>query len=117
MLVLNGDVPNRFWTCKDVSYNHFKVFDCRTLVLVPKDKRSKLESNSKECIYLGYGNEEFVYKFWDHIEKNIIRSRYVFYLKSRILKMFRRELAMLVLKNIQSTWIQFLLYRITKEMK
>ncbi|CAL2226286.1 unnamed protein product [Prunus armeniaca] len=38
---LNGDVPN-------------KVF-----VHIPKDEISKLDAKSKECIFVGYGNEEF----------------------------------------------------------
>lgn len=58
---LNGDVLNRFWTGKYVSYNHLNVFSCRAFVHVPKDERSKLNSKSKECIFLGYGNEEFRY--------------------------------------------------------
>lgn len=80
---LNGDVPNRFWTCKDVSYNHLKVFSCRVFVHVPKDERSKLDSKSKECIFLGYGNEEFWYMLWDHVEKKIISSRDVVFFEDQ----------------------------------
>lgn len=58
---LNGDVPNKFWTGKNVSYNHLKVFRCRAFVHIPTDERSKLDAKSKECIFLGYGNEEFGY--------------------------------------------------------
>ncbi|CAL2259645.1 unnamed protein product [Prunus armeniaca] len=56
---LNGDVPNKFWSKKDVSYNHLKVFGCRDFVHIPKDKRSKFDAKSKECIFVGYENEEF----------------------------------------------------------
>lgn len=80
---LNGDVPNRFWTCKDVSYNHLKVFGCKAFVHVPKDERSKLDSKSKECIFLGYGNEEFGYRLWDPVEKKIIRSRDVVFFEDQ----------------------------------
>lgn len=51
LVSLNGNVPNRFWTCKDVSYNHLKVFGCRAFVHVPKDERSKFDSKSKEYIW------------------------------------------------------------------
>ncbi|CAL9011600.1 unnamed protein product [Prunus brigantina] len=59
---LNGDVPNKFWSGKDVSYNHLKVFGCGAFVHIPKDERSKLDAKSKECIFVGYGNEEFGYR-------------------------------------------------------
>ena len=59
---LNGDVPNKFWSGKDVSYNHLKVFSCRAFVHIPKDERSKLDAKSKECIFVGYENEEFGYR-------------------------------------------------------
>jgi hypothetical protein len=80
---LNGDVPNRFWTGNDVSYNHLMVFGCRAFVHVPKDERSKLDSKSKECIFLGYGNEEFGYQLWDPVAKKIIRSRYVIFFEDQ----------------------------------
>jgi hypothetical protein len=80
---LNGDVPNRFWTGNDVSYNHLMVFGCRAFVHVPKDERSKLDSKSKECIFLGYGNEEFGYRLWDPVAKKIIRSRYVIFFEDQ----------------------------------
>ncbi|CAL9003904.1 unnamed protein product [Prunus brigantina] len=59
---LNGDVPNKFWSGKDVSYNHLKVFGCRAFVHIPKYERSKLDAKSKECIFVGYANEEFGYR-------------------------------------------------------
>lgn len=72
---LNGDVPNRFQIGKDVSFNHLNMFGCRAFFHVPKDERPKFDSKSKECIFLGYGNEEFRYRLRDHIEKQIIRSK------------------------------------------
>ncbi|CAL9016331.1 unnamed protein product [Prunus brigantina] len=71
---LNGDVPNKFWSGKDVSYNHLKVFGCRAFVHIPKDERSKLDAKSKECIFVGYGNEEFGYRLWDPVARKIIRT-------------------------------------------
>ena len=59
---LNGNVPNRVWTGKDVSYGYLSVFGYRTFVHVPKDERSKLDDKAKSCIFLGYGHEEFGYK-------------------------------------------------------
>ena len=74
---LNGDVPERVWTDKDVSYEHLRVFGCRAFVHIPNDERSKLDSKSRQCIFLGYGRDEFGYRLWDPIDKKFIRSRNV----------------------------------------
>ena len=55
---LNGDVPEKVWTRKEVSYDHLRVFGCRAFVHIPKDERSKLDPKAKQCIFLGYGHEE-----------------------------------------------------------
>ena len=56
---LKGDVLERVWTGKYVSYDHLRVFGCRAFVHIPKDERSKLDIKAKPCIFLGYGHEEF----------------------------------------------------------
>ena len=50
---LDGNVPERVWTEKNVSYKHLRVFGCRAYVHICKDKRSKLDDKAKECIFLG----------------------------------------------------------------
>ena len=40
---LNGDVPKKVWTGKEVSYDHLRVFGCRAFVHIPKDERSSLD--------------------------------------------------------------------------
>ena len=50
---LKGDVPERVWTRKDVSYDHLRVFSCREFVHIPKYERSKLDVKAKPCILLG----------------------------------------------------------------
>ena len=36
---LKGDVLERVWTRKDVSYDHLRVFSCRAFVHIPIDGR------------------------------------------------------------------------------
>ena len=43
VVALDGDVPNRVWFDKDVSYDHLKVFGCKACVHFPKNERSKLD--------------------------------------------------------------------------
>ena len=59
---LKGDVPERVWTWKDVSYDNLSVFGCKEFVHIPKDERSKLDVKAKPCIFSGYGHEEFGYR-------------------------------------------------------
>ena len=81
---LKGDVPERVWTRKDVSYDHLRVFGCKTFVHIPKDKRSKLDVKAKPCIFLGYGHEEFGYKLWDPLSRKIVKSKDVVFLEEEL---------------------------------
>jgi len=40
-----------------------------------KNERSKLDVKTKQCIFIGYGQDEFGYRFYDPIDKKLIRSR------------------------------------------
>ncbi|RVW14202.1 Retrovirus-related Pol polyprotein from transposon TNT 1-94 [Vitis vinifera] len=71
---LESDIPERVWTGKFISFEHLRVFGCRAFVHVPKDELSKLDSKTKQFIFLGYSNEEFGYRLWDSATKKIIRS-------------------------------------------
>ena len=55
---LEGDMPQRVWSCKEVSYRHMRVFGCLAYVHVAKNRRGKLDP----CIFLGYGEDEFGYQ-------------------------------------------------------
>ena len=42
------------WTGKKTSLLHLRVFGCDAYVHVPKEKKSKLDNKSKQCIFIGY---------------------------------------------------------------
>ena len=63
---------------------HLRVLGCRAYIYIPKDQRSKLDDKAKECIFLGYGHEEFGYGLWDLEARKLIRSRDVIFLKYQI---------------------------------
>ena len=81
---LKGNALERVWTRKDVSYDHLRVFGCKTFVHIPKDERSKLDVKAKPCIFLGYGHEEFGYRLWDPLSRKIFRSRDVRFLEDQL---------------------------------
>ena len=88
---LNGDVSEKVWTGKEVSYKHLKVFGCWSSVQILKDERSKLDDKAKHCIFVGYAHEEFGYSLWGPIEKKIIRSRDVIFLEDQTIEDFDKS--------------------------
>ena len=88
---LGFDVPEKVWTCKEISYNHLKVFGCKAFIHVPKEQRSKLDDKALPCIFIGYGNEEFGYKVWDPKTRKVIRSRDVVFHEDQTMKDSNKE--------------------------
>ena len=43
---LDGDVPERVWTGKDLSYKHLRVVSCRAYVHIPKMKDPSLMTSA-----------------------------------------------------------------------
>ena len=103
---LKGDVPERVWTGKDVSYDNLRVFGCKAFVHNPKDGRSKLDVKAKQCIFLGYGHEEFGYRLWDPLSRKIVRSRDVVFLKDQLLDDGARLRELVLLLKFQLELIQ-----------
>eukprot|EP00253_Pinus_taeda_P031970 PITA_31970 len=52
-LALEDKTPQEVWTGKKPSHSHMRVFGCDAYVHVPKEKRTKLDSKSKKCIFIG----------------------------------------------------------------
>ena len=55
-----------------------------------KEQRSKLDSKSTPCIFVGYGDAEFGYKLWDPKEKKMIKSRDVVFHENENLADFEK---------------------------
>ena len=83
---LEGDIPQRAWAGKDVSYKHLRVFGCRAFVHIPRDERFMVAKPTKQCIFLGYSEDKFGYRFWDPISKKVIRSRDVVFLEDQTIE-------------------------------
>ena len=52
-----------------------RIFSCRAFIHIPKDERLKLDSKAKQCIFMGYGDEEFGYSLWDPMSKKIVNLK------------------------------------------
>ncbi|KAL0424085.1 UNVERIFIED_CONTAM: Retrovirus-related Pol polyprotein from transposon TNT 1-94 [Sesamum radiatum] len=51
------------------------VFGCVAHVLIPSQKRSKLDENSVKCIFVGYSLETKGYRFYNPKAKKLLISR------------------------------------------
>ena len=56
---LDFGIPEEEWLGRRISYSHLQVYRCQAFVHVPKEKMNKLDSKSQECIFLGYGEDQY----------------------------------------------------------
>ena len=85
-MILDSEVPNKIWFGKNVSYDHLLVFDCKAFVHIPRDERCKLDAKTRQGIFIGYGEDEFGYRFYDPVEKKLVRSRDVQFMKDQTIE-------------------------------
>ena len=52
-----------------------KVFGWTAFVHIDAAARSKLDAKAVRCTFIGYGGDDFGYKFWDSKNLKFIRSR------------------------------------------
>ncbi|PWG75129.1 hypothetical protein DF186_14260, partial [Enterococcus hirae] len=61
-VLFNGDVSEKVWRGKDVFYSYLLLFGCRVFVYILRDERFKFDGKLKQCIFMGYGYEDFSYR-------------------------------------------------------
>lgn len=59
---LNNKIPEELWKGNKINLSHLRVFGCEAHVLVPKEKRTKLDSKTQKCIFVGYATESKGYR-------------------------------------------------------
>ena len=55
------------------------MFGCATYVHIDSTVKGKLDARSKKCFFIGYGENEFGYRFWDDQNRQIVRSKDVIF--------------------------------------
>ena len=76
---LNFKLPEEVWSGKKVNLSYLKVFGCVSYVHIDSTARGKLDAKSKKCFFVGYGELEFGYRFWDDQARKIVRSKDVIF--------------------------------------
>jgi len=59
---------------------------------IARDQRSKLDSKTRPCIFLGYSEDEFGYRFWDLIDKKVVRSRDIVFMEDKTIEDWKQKL-------------------------
>lgn len=76
--------PEEVWTGKKPDLSHIKVFGCKAMVHIPKERRQKLDPKSRELLFVGYSDGVKGYRFIDPKSKQAITSRDVVFLEATI---------------------------------
>lgn len=66
--------PVEIWTGQTPSLAYLRVFGCRCYALIPNEKRSKWESHSSECLFMGYFPTRNLFRLYD-ISSNVFLKR------------------------------------------
>ncbi len=71
---LDSKTPQEAWTGAKLDVSHLRVFGCKAFAHIPNEKRSKLESKSIPCVFLGYCEGTKAYRLMCVETKRIIKS-------------------------------------------
>jgi hypothetical protein len=71
---LDSKTPQEAWSGRKPNVSHLRVFGCKAFAHVPDEKRTKLESKSMPCVFLGYCKGTKSYCLMCVETKRIIKS-------------------------------------------
>ena len=80
---LKDMTPFEAWTQEKPKIEHLRVFGCDAYAHIPKDERKRLESKSRKCIFVGYGESVKGYRLYDPNRAKVIYSRDVLFNEKR----------------------------------
>ena len=66
--------PQKVWSGKKPTVEHFRVLRCDAYAHVSDKKRTKLDSKSVKCIFLGYYEGTKCYRLFNPETKKIVKS-------------------------------------------
>ena len=72
---LENGIPKQAWSGKEVNLSFLRIFGYVSYVHIATVERSKLDAKSIKCTFIGYGGDDFGYRFWNDQNKKIIHSR------------------------------------------
>ncbi|GBP23597.1 Retrovirus-related Pol polyprotein from transposon TNT 1-94 [Eumeta japonica] len=73
--VLNGKTPYKLWTGVKPNLSNLRIFGSPVMVQVNKEKRSKRDKKSTECILIGFPKNMKACRVFDPVKRIITTSR------------------------------------------
>ena len=67
------------WPGKNPSLAHLRIFGCYSFVNIPKERRQKLNSKSKKCIFVEYKDGVKGYKLWNPTTRHVVYRKDVIF--------------------------------------
>jgi hypothetical protein len=71
----SGIPPDQLYHGITLKVDHIKIFSSLCYLHIPKEHRSKLESKTKSCFFLGYDEQSKAYRAFDPITRKFHISR------------------------------------------
>lgn len=71
----NNNIPFEIWEGKKVDINQFEVFGSEAHVLIPGQKRKKLDQKTEVLLFMGYSDESKALRFLNKDKMKIVISR------------------------------------------
>ena len=69
--------PYEHWFNSKPDISHLRVFGCDAYLHGPKEERSKFESKSLKCCFVGYADTQKGFHLWDQVHRKVkIGTRY-----------------------------------------
>ena len=75
----NSITPYESWYDKKPHVGHVRIWGCRAYAAIPKERRTKFDSKSRDCILVGFYDVENLYQLWDIAAKPSIKCRDVIF--------------------------------------
>ncbi|KAJ0042674.1 hypothetical protein Pint_18583 [Pistacia integerrima] len=75
--------------CNTFSDGQWKL--TRGICAFRRDERSKLDMRTRQCIFIGYGLNEFGYRLYDPVEKKLVRSHDVVFMEDQTIQDVEKE--------------------------
>lgn len=88
--------PNELWNNEKFDLESLRVFGCKAMAHIPKEKRKKLDEKSIECIFVGYANNAKGYRLYDPESGKIIISRDVIFIEDQKVVNVEEEMNLLM---------------------
>ena len=74
-VVVEGKTLYEAYYGKKPVITHLRVFVFDAYVRVHKDTRTKLDSHSRKCIFIGYNKQSKAYRVYDPVKRQVLINR------------------------------------------